>query len=48
MDAVLNFDNVAAAIVVAGLLAGVVVVVRLAMREMFASSWRKLQHHWDE
>ena len=48
MDAVLNFDNMVAAVVVAGLLGGMVVAVRLALREMYASQWWKAQHHWDD
>ena len=50
MEAILNFlgsDTILSAIVVSALLAGAIAGVRLALRDMYASSWWRVHRHWD-
>jgi hypothetical protein len=51
MQAMVEFlggGTAAAAVLVAGLLGGAVAIVRLALRDMYASSVWRLHRHWDE
>lgn len=50
MEAILNFlgsDTLSSAAVVSVFLAGAVVLVRLALRDMYGSRWWRLHRHWD-
>lgn len=50
MDAILDFlgsGSIVAALAVAGVLGGAVVVARLALRDMYGLRWTRLQRHWD-
>jgi hypothetical protein len=50
METILDFvgsNTVVSAIVVSALLAGAIALVRVALRDMYASRWWRLQRHWD-